>query len=106
MGETHWDGIISIFCPLQPYLRKQVHEKVVRGLKQDGVFLLEAYTPEQLNYGTGGGNSAELMQSKRWLSSELKGLSFQHLLGLERQVIEGIYHTGMAAVVQAIGKKI
>lgn len=106
IGENQWDGIISIFCPLPTSLRKLIHKKVVCGLKQNGVFLLEAYTPKQLEYGTGGGNSVELMQSLDSLSSELKGLSFKHLLELERQVIEGIYHTGLAAVVQAIGTKI
>lgn len=106
VGQSQWDGIISIFCPLPPSLRKPLHKKVVRGLKQNGVFLLEAYTPKQLEYGTGGGNSVELMQSLDSLSSELKGISFKHLLELERQVIEGVYHTGIAAVVQAIGIKI
>lgn len=105
IGENQWDGVISIFCPLPTYLRKIVHKKVVCGLKRNGVFLLEAYTPRQLEYGTGGGNSIELMQSLGSLSSELKGLNFKHLLELERQVIEGIYHTGIAAVVQAIGIK-
>lgn len=105
IGENQWDGIISIFCPLPTSLRKLVHKKVVRGLKPNGVFLLEAYTPKQLEYGTGGGNSVELMQSLDSLSSELRGLNFKHLLELERQVIEGIYHTGIAAVAQAIGTK-
>jgi 2-polyprenyl-3-methyl-5-hydroxy-6-metoxy-1,4-benzoquinol methylase len=105
IGENQWDGIISIFCPLPTSLRKLVHKKVVRGLKPNGVFLLEAYTPKQLEYGTGGGNSVELMQSLDSLSSELRGLNFKHLLELERQVIEGIYHTGIAAVAQVIGTK-
>lgn len=105
IGENQWDGIISIFCPLPTSLRKLVYKKVVRGLKPNGVFLLEAYTPKQLEYGTGGGNSVELMQSLDSLSSELRGLNFKHLLELERQVIEGIYHTGIAAVAQVIGTK-
>jgi len=65
-------------------------------LKRNGVFLLEAYTPEQLKHGTGGGNSVDLMQSKESLSLELTGLAFKHLMELERDVIEGIYHTGIA----------
>lgn len=105
VGDSHWDGIISIFCPLPQVLRQHVHRNVVRGLKQNGVFLLEAYTPEQLLHGTGGGNSVELMQTSESLSLELKGLNFKHLVELEREVIEGIYHTGIAAVVQAIATK-
>ncbi len=104
-GENRWDGIISIFCPLPSVLRQEVHKKVVAGLKYQSVFLLEAYTPHQLKYGTGGGSSPDLMMSQADLSMELEGLSFSHLVELEREVIEGIYHTGLSAVVQAIAYK-
>jgi SAM-dependent methyltransferase len=105
LGENKWDGIVSIFCPLPSSLRKQLYKKVEAALKRNGVFLLEAYTPEQLKHGTGGGNSADVMQSKESLSRELSGLKFKHLIELERDVREGIYHTGIGAVVQAIASK-
>lgn len=104
-GENKWDGIISIFCPLPSSLRKDVYKKVIAGLKRNGVFLIEAYTPDQLKHGTGGGNSADVMQTKESLSSELAGLTFEHLAELERDVREGIYHTGIGSVVQAIATK-
>lgn len=105
LGENRWDAIVSIFCPLPSSLRKQLYKKVEAGLKRNGVFLLEAYTPEQLKHGTGGGNSADVMQSKESLKLELAGLKFKHLVELERDVIEGIYHTGIGSVVQAIATK-
>jgi SAM-dependent methyltransferase len=105
LGENKWDGIVSIFCPLPSSLRKDLHEKVIVGLKRNGVFLLEAYTPDQLKHGTGGGNSVDLMQSEESLSLELAGLKFKHLIELERNVMEGLYHTGIGAVVQAIASK-
>lgn len=105
LGENEWDGIVSIFCPLPSSLRKQLYKKVEAGLKRNGVFLLEAYTPEQLKHGTGGGNSADVMQSKESLRVELAGLKFKYLIELERDVIEGIYHTGIGSVVQAIASK-
>jgi hypothetical protein len=58
-----------------------------------------------LKYGTGGGNSADVMQSKESLRLELAGLKFKHLIELEREVIEGVYHTGTGSVVQAIAEK-
>jgi len=105
LGENKWDGIVSIFCPLPSSIRKQLHKKVEAGLKRGGVFLLEAYTPDQLKYGTGGGNSVDVMQTTESLRLELAGLRFSHLVELEREVIEGIYHTGIGAVVQAIASK-
>jgi len=105
LGENKWDGIVSIFCPLPSLLRKELYKKVEVGLKRNGVFLLEAYTPEQLKHGTGGGNSVDSMQSKESLSLELPCLNFKHLIEFERNVVEGIYHTGIGAVVQAIASK-
>ena len=105
LGDMQWDGIVSIFCPLPSDIRKQVHARVQTALKPNGTFLLEAYTPEQISYGTGGGNSVDIMQSKSTLTAELDALTFNHLHELEREVVEGIYHTGLASVVQAIAKK-
>jgi SAM-dependent methyltransferase len=105
IGENRWDGIISIFCPLPSAVRKALHTKVVSGLKKNGIFLLEAYTPDQLKHGTGGGRSADTMTSKGSLVAELNGLKFLHLMELERNVVEGAYHTGLGAVVQLIAQK-
>ncbi|MCM3871652.1 MAG: class I SAM-dependent methyltransferase [Pyrinomonadaceae bacterium] len=105
LGENQWDGIVSIFCPLPSSLRKQLYKKLQVALKRNGVFLLEAYTPDQLRYGSGGGKSADVMQTKNSLSLELSGLTFSYLVELERDVREGTYHTGVGAVVQAIASR-
>jgi SAM-dependent methyltransferase len=105
LGVNQWDGIVSIFCPLPSSIRKALYKKVMAGLKQNGVLLLEAYTPEQLKYDTGGGNSVDTMQSEASLKLELAGLIFKHLVELERNVVEGVYHTGIGSVVQAIAAK-
>ncbi len=105
LGQNQWHGIISIFFPLARLDRKALHKKVVNGLRKNGVLLLEAYTPEQLKFGTGGGNNIEFMQSKKSLIDEFTSLNFNHLIELERTVIEGTCHTGMASVVQAIATK-
>ena len=105
LGENKWDGIVSIFIPLPSSLRKELYKKVIAGLKQNGVFLLEAYTPDQLNHGTGGGNSVDVMQTKESLRLELASLKFKHLIELERDVTEGVFHTGIGSVVQAIATK-
>lgn len=39
------------------------------------------------------------------ICNELSGLDFLHLAKLEREVVEGTFHTGLRAVVQAIGVK-
>lgn len=100
-----WDSIISISCHLPPELRKKVHRSVVAGLKKSGTFLLEAYTPKQLEFGTGGPPSAEFMMELETLRKELEGLELIHGEELIRDVVEGINHTGKGSVVQVLGKK-
>ena len=39
------------------------------------------------------------------LRRELAGLEFLHAAELEREVREGAYHTGLAAVVQLVARK-
>lgn len=100
-----WDSIVSISCHLPPELRKKVHRAVVSGLKPGGTFVLEAYTPKQLEFGTGGPPSAEFMMELEALKEELKGLEFIHGKELIRDVVEGINHTGKASVVQVLARK-
>lgn len=105
LGENCWDGIVSIFCHTPVSLREKIHSDVVTGLKSEGVFLLEAYTPEQLKHGTGGPQAEELLMTSASLTDELKGLHIEHLQELERYVKEGIGHDGHSAVVQLCARK-
>jgi SAM-dependent methyltransferase len=104
-GGAGWHGIVSIFCPLPSALRRRIHAQVEAALAPGGVFLLEAYTPAQAGRGTGGGNDRDTMQTAQSLRDELPGLRFEHLQELEREVIEGRFHTGAGAVVQAVAVK-
>ncbi len=103
---AHWDGIVSIWCHLPAPLRAAVHRQVVPGLKPGGVFLLEAYTPEQLRYGTGGPKSADLMPTLAELRRELTGLEIVFAAERERVVREGEGHTGPSSVVQVAARRL
>lgn len=100
-----WDGIVSIFCHVPAALRRVLHRKVREGLRPGGVFVLEAYTPAQLEYRTGGPPDVDRLMSLTDLEGELAGLKF--ILGreTEREVVEGRFHTGRGAVVQAVARK-
>lgn len=101
----YWDGIVSVFCHMPSALRAQLHQRVVAGLKPGGVFILEAYTPDQLAHDTGGPSSIDLLMSSAALAVELADLDLVHSVELERDVVEGSFHTGRAAVVQVVGIK-
>jgi len=100
-----WDGIVSIWCHLPSTLRAAVHRQVVTGLRPGGAFLLEAYTPNQIGYGTGGPKSVDLLPTLVQLRQELAGLDFIHALEAERVVHEGAGHTGLSATVQVIARR-
>jgi hypothetical protein len=64
--------------------------------------LLEAYTPEQLEYRTGGPPTVDLMMDLESLRRELAGLRFEHGRETVREVHEGHLHHGPGAVVQVL----
>lgn len=105
LGKNRWDGITAIFAHLPPAIRQRVHQGVVTALKPGGVFLLQAYRPEQLTFGTGGPSDKSMLINRQILQEELGDLRFSVLEEAERDIIEGSHHTGRAAVVEAIAHK-
>ena len=105
IGPESVDVIVSIFCHIPPDIRRQLHRQVVAGLRPGGVLLLEAYTPRQLTYKTGGPPVPELTMSLDLLHEELQGLRFELAQEIDREVVEGKFHTGLGAVVQVIAVK-
>lgn len=104
--ENTYDAIISIWFHLPSQLRKSIHEKCVKALKPGGFFILEAYTPEQLEYATGGPKNVDMLMRLIDLKSELQGLRIINETETIRMVKEGVGHDGMSAVVQILGQKI
>lgn len=105
LTEGEWQGIISIFFHLPPPLRRKVHRNVVAGLAPGGILILEAYTPRQLEFGTGGPPDIERLSSLPDLEAELLGLEFLVARETEREIHEGRMHTGRGSVVQIVGLK-
>lgn len=97
-----WDAIVSIFCHLPPGLRIKLHRQVVAGLRPGGMFILEAYTPAQLERGTGGPPVEAMMMDLASLKTELAGLELELGTELVREIHEGDYHNGAGAVVQIV----
>jgi len=101
-----WSGIIATFVHLPQPLRRNIHRRVAEGLRAGGVFLLEAYTPEQVKHRTGGPvDQPELLMRLVDLREELVGLEFVVARELEHDFAEGPTHHGIGAVVQIIARK-
>ena len=100
-----FDAVSSIFVHLPTPLRAAVHGRVRSWLKPGGVFVLEAYAPDQINRDTGGPKDPDRLAPLEVLLSELDGLAIEHRAALVRDVSEGRFHTGEASVVQIVARR-
>jgi SAM-dependent methyltransferase len=105
LEEAQFQTIVSIFCHLPPRVRRRVHAQVVRALRPGGMFVFEAFRPEQLTFGTGGPTELALLPTKEEILSELRGLDILRVGQVERLLDEGIRHVGPCAVLELIARK-
>ena len=99
-----FDVITSIFVHLPATLRAAIHKRLAAWLKPGGIFLLEAYAPDQIERETGGPKDPSLLASLEVILGELGGLQIEHQAALVRNVSEGRLHTGQASVVQVLAR--
>jgi SAM-dependent methyltransferase len=95
-------GIVAIFAHLPVPVRRRVHAQVPKALKSGGAFVLEAYSPAQLAYETGGPKDVELLMTLEGLNAELAPLAFHVGREIERDIHEGPWHGGRSATVQVV----
>lgn len=105
LGRSQWDGIVNFYCHLPAALRRKVNAQIAGALRPGGVLILEGFTPAQLQFDTGGPRDPDMLWSAAQLADELAGLDFPILREVQRPVIEGAGHSGMAAVVQVLARK-
>ncbi len=102
-GVGQWAAIVSIWAHVPPAIRGPLHARCAKALKAGGAFVLEAYTPRQLDCpGVGGPPAAELLMTPESLRVELTGLRFETCHEVERDISEGRYHAGLSATVQVL----
>jgi len=102
---NHYGSVISISAHLPSAIRNKLYPRVERCLKPGGMLLLEAYSEDQLARETGGPKDADMLMSRAKIEREFANYEPILLRELERDVCEGISHTGLASVVQFIGRK-
>ncbi len=106
-GEKEWAAIVSIWAHTPQDVRARLHAACVRALRPGGVFILEAYTPRQLERpGVGGPPTTELLMTPDALLTELDGLTFTHCEEVDRDIQEGNFHRGPSTTVQVLAKKV
>ncbi len=100
-----YQSVISISAHLPSEIRHRLYPLVERCLLPNGILVLEAYSENQLGRDTGGPKDPDMLMSVTKIEREFPNLEPILLREIEREVREGKHHTGLASVVQFIGRK-
>ena len=120
--EHEFDIVAAIFIHFPPEHRARMHDKMLRALKPGGVLIMEAFTPEQLEYKTGGPPVREMLYTVEMMCSDFDipdctdvargnkpgATPATEILLLQQtltELHEGPYHRGTASVVRLVVKR-
>lgn len=105
LPEAEYDAVIMIFCHLPSVNRPFLYQQIRKTLKPDGVLLAELYTPDQLEYRTGGPANPDMLVTAEELAQAFASYSILESRECVREIHEGQLHTGKGAVAQFIARK-
>jgi SAM-dependent methyltransferase len=103
--ESSFGSVISIFAHLPSRVRKRLYRSVEHSVKPGGIILFEAYSKAQLARDTGGPKDPDLLMTCEDLEQAFPNCEWILSQEIEREVIEGQFHTGLASVVQFIARR-
>ena len=100
-----YGSVVSISAHLPSDVRRRLYPLVEQCLKPGGIILFEAYSKSQLSRNTGGPKDPDMLMTAVDIQKEFPNCEALLCQEIEREVVEGEFHTGLASVVQFIGKK-
>jgi 2-polyprenyl-3-methyl-5-hydroxy-6-metoxy-1,4-benzoquinol methylase len=103
--KEEFDAVASIYLHLPPAQRTSIHRQMLEALKPTGILILEAFTPAQLQFSSGGPKQVELLYSEAILCRDFASAERLELSEAEIELSEGRLHSGKAAVVRALFRK-
>ncbi len=102
---SFYGSVVSISAHLPSDVRRRLYPLVEQSLKPGGIILLEAYSKSQLARDTGGPKDPDMLLTADAIVSEFPNCEVILCREIEREVVEGEFHTGLASVVQFIARK-
>ncbi len=103
--ENTYDAVGLFFVHVPQAQRVFLHHQVVRSLKPEGHVILEAFSPGQMAFSSGGPRNPDMLYSIHQLLSDFEGLEVLRMEAVETNLQEGRFHAGKAAVVRLFAKK-
>ncbi len=105
-SENTYDAVIGIFIQFaDPTMRARIFEQAYNTLKPGGLFILQGYTPKQLEYKTGGPSLIEHLYTEDLIKSLTQDFEILELVSYEKELSEGPRHTGMSAILGLVARK-
>jgi 2-polyprenyl-3-methyl-5-hydroxy-6-metoxy-1,4-benzoquinol methylase len=102
-----YDAAVGIFIQFaDPQMRSRIFQQVKQTLKPGGIFILQGYTPKQLEYKTGGPSLIEHLYTEEMIRELSHGFKILDLCCYEKELSEGPRHTGMSALLGLVSKKV
>lgn len=104
--ENSYDAVIGIFIQFaDPAMRARIFKQTYKALKPGGYFILQGYTPKQLQYKTGGPSLIEHLYTEELIRDLAKEFEILDLCCYEKELSEGARHTGMSALLGLVAQK-
>jgi SAM-dependent methyltransferase len=97
-----FDAVASIFVHLPADARPKIHASMLGALKPGGVLILEAFSPSQLQFSSGGPKQIDLLYTAESLRRDFAGARVLELGEKVVELREGPLHSGPGAVVRGI----
>jgi SAM-dependent methyltransferase len=101
-----YDAVIAIFIQFaDPAMRERIFQNAYKTLKSGGVFILQGYTPKQLEYKTGGPSLLEHLYTEEMIRDLCRDFEILDLSCYEKELNEGARHAGMSALLGLVAQK-
>lgn len=99
------DAVVLTYVHLPTQTRPGIHRRLATALRPGGWLLLEAFTPQQLAFGSGGPKDVDMLYTLAVLRDDFAGL-LREELGIEllANLDEGPGHQGPAHIVRWLGQ--
>lgn len=102
----HYDIVVGIFFQFaSPAMRTDLFKKMAASLKPGGLVVIQGYTAKQLEYKTGGPNKLDHLYDAHMIREGFPGFTWLDLRCYETQLSEGTGHSGMSALLGAVGQR-
>lgn len=105
---TEFDFLAAVYLHFPSAQRARMHRRMIAALKPNGLLILEAYTPRQLqhrhNGSRGGPSDPDMLYEPRDLAVDFAAAEILHLEETTVRLAEGVRHVGTSAIVRLVAR--